>query len=109
MPCCNTKLPEKESVCCDEEDIHLFETMEVKNVFGLRRLIWLFMIHENPLLASQHVLTDLGLCLGGCQGPVYSVAVSPLDNVVASGSKDKTVRLWLPTVCVHLPPLSHPK
>jgi hypothetical protein len=23
-----------------------------------------------------------------------------LDNVVASGSKDKTVRLWLPTVCV---------
>uniref|UniRef100_A0A7I4B151 Uncharacterized protein n=1 Tax=Physcomitrium patens TaxID=3218 RepID=A0A7I4B151_PHYPA len=31
-------------------------------------------------------------------GPVYSVAVSPLDNLVASGSKDKTVRLWLPTV-----------
>eukprot|EP01018_Ginkgo_biloba_P034867 Gb_05087 [translate_table: standard] len=33
----------------------------------------------------------------GHQGAVYAVAVSPQDTVVASSSKDKTVRLWLPT------------
>ncbi|XP_002984120.2 POC1 centriolar protein homolog A [Selaginella moellendorffii] len=37
-------------------------------------------------------------CLQGHKAPVCSVAVSPLDTVVASGSKDKTVRLWIPRV-----------
>ncbi|MCO5557852.1 hypothetical protein L7F22_011424 [Adiantum nelumboides] len=33
----------------------------------------------------------------GHQGEVCAVAVSPLDTVVASAARDKTVRLWVPT------------
>lgn len=32
------------------------------------------------------------------QAAVYSVAFSPLHNIIASGSKDRSVRLWQPTV-----------
>ena len=32
------------------------------------------------------------------QAAVYSVAFSKAHNLIASGSKDKTVRLWQPTV-----------
>lgn len=32
------------------------------------------------------------------QGPVFSVAALPSGNLIASGSRDKTIRLWLPTV-----------
>ncbi len=32
------------------------------------------------------------------QAGVYSVAFSPTHALIASGSKDRTVRLWQPTV-----------
>jgi len=35
---------------------------------------------------------------GMLQAAVYSVAFSKARNLIASGSKDKTVRLWQPTV-----------
>ena len=37
---------------------------------------------------------------GPIQAAVYSVAFSPTTPLIASGSKDRTVRLWPPTVCV---------
>ena len=40
------------------------------------------------------------------QGPVYSVAFSAQNGLIASGSKDKTIRFWLPTV--YAAPRRHP-
>ena len=34
------------------------------------------------------------------QASVHSVAFSEANGLIASGSKDRTVRLWLPTACV---------
>ncbi len=31
---------------------------------------------------------------------MHSVAFSEANGLIASGSKDRTVRLWLPTACV---------
>ena len=50
-------------------------------------------------MASPLVLAALPPPSGG-KAAVYSVAFSPAASLIASGSKDRTVRLWLPTVCV---------
>ena len=43
------------------------------------------------------------------QAAVYSVAFNPQTSIIASGSKDRTVRLWQPTVYVPRPfPASPP-
>ena len=43
----------------------------------------------------------------GHKGPVYSVHFSPSGNLLASGSRDQSVRLWIPSVQVlHL---HHPR
>ena len=36
----------------------------------------------------------------GHKGPVYSVCYSPSGNLLASASRDQSVRLWIPSVQV---------
>ena len=40
------------------------------------------------------------LCATAMQASVHAVAFSEANGLIASGSKDRTVRLWLPTACV---------
>ncbi|KAL3689153.1 hypothetical protein R1sor_015462 [Riccia sorocarpa] len=57
--------------------------------------VYLWSLHCRPNLRHPVVRPYRFL---GHTGPVYSVAVSPNDNLVASGSQDRSIRLWLPTV-----------
>lgn len=49
--------------------------------------------HESALKLNHHVRMPSWL-----QAAVYSVAFSPTHPLIASGSKDRSVRLWQPTV-----------
>ncbi|CAM6104494.1 unnamed protein product [Calypogeia fissa] len=62
---------------------------------GSDNLVYLWSMHCRPNLRHPNVRPYRYV---GHQGPVYAVAVSPWDNLVASGSKDKSIRLWIPNV-----------
>ncbi|BBN09281.1 centriolar protein POC1 [Marchantia polymorpha subsp. ruderalis] len=62
---------------------------------GNDNAVYLWSLHCRPNLRHPVVRPFRFL---GHNGPVYSVAVSPCDDLVASGSQDKSIRLWIPTV-----------
>ena len=49
------------------------------------------------LAALRYVCAHLTVC-PRTQGPVLSVAITPTGGIIATGSKDRTVRLWAPNI-----------
>ncbi|MEH2181823.1 WD40 repeat domain-containing protein [Nostoc sp.] len=84
----------------------LFKTLELLSLF---LLIPFSMIATRPGIANTlNTLTDteqpnrLKLTLSGHTGPVRALTLSLNDQVLASGSDDKTIKLWNPTTGVLL-------
>ena len=65
-------------------------------LFPLLLLYWLSPAGHRPADAAGAPPTDRGApaVLKGHTGPVYAVAFHPKDQTLASGSLDKTIRVW---------------
>ena len=69
-----------------------------------------FRLHKYGAFALHNISEDN--CSRSVQDAILSVHFSPSGQLVASASRDKTVRLWIPSVYVPITPnfgISHSK